>query len=395
MRLLLKLLRKNVNVWQLVGFAFANLVGAIIVLMGIQAYKDAESLVSSQGSLLSSNVIVLSKPVSEELTLGGLLGADKPEFTQEEIDELSETPGVIAAAPFLTSEFGVYGSVTFGGFTASTEMFLEAVPDEFLDVDIDEWSADIGDSELPIILPKTYINFYNYGFAAARGTPQIGEALLSHIPITFVCRGPAGRRYYNATIVGFTDRINTILVPEEFLAEANRRFSSTRLTSVSRVVVKTDVAEVAGLMDHITEKGYMVDGDGEDSMRMLSVVRTVISVVVAIGLLVSALSFFLLLISIVLLIEKNRYQNETLSQIGYSRSRIALPYQLLVLVVDVAVWLIAFVITAISYPVLSELMASVSADFVSAGMGVSALAASVLLLFFAFLHALLIRFKIK
>ena len=159
--------------------------------------------------------------------------------------------------------------------------------------------------------------------------------------------------------------------------------------------MKTDVAEVAGLMDHITEKGYMVDGDGEDSMRILSVVRTVISVVVAIGLLVSALSFFLLLISIVLLIEKNRYQNETLSQIGYSRSRIALPYQLLVLVVDVAVWLIAFVITAISYPVLSELMASVSADCVSAGMGVSALAASVLLLFFAFLHALLIRFKIK
>ena len=67
MRLLFRLLKKNVNFWQMAGFAFANLVGAVIVLFGIQAYKDAASVLSAPDSVLSSNFLVLSKPVSAVL----------------------------------------------------------------------------------------------------------------------------------------------------------------------------------------------------------------------------------------------------------------------------------------------------------------------------------------
>ena len=394
MRLLLKLLRKNVNFWQLVGFASANLVGAVIVLLGMQAYQDAESLVSYPDNLLSSNVVVLSKPVEETMTISGLLG-DKPSFSPEEVEAIAEIQGVTDVAPFVTSEFSVYGTVIIDKFNVSTQMFLESVPDQFLDVKTDEWYAELDDEVIPVIIPKNYLNFYNYGFAAAKGTPQIGESLLSDIPISFILRGDDIVKRYDGVIVGSTDKINSILVPQDFLIQANREFSSNHSISVTRVVVKTDGNDVADLMSHISENGYVIDGDGKDSMKLLSIVRTIISVVVAIGLLVSALSFFLLLISILLLIEKNRYQNQTLSQIGYPKSRIALPYQLLVLVVDAVVWILALLITVIVYPYISDIMTTVSVDFESVGLGMTALAAGALFVFFAFFHAVLIRYKIK
>ena len=64
MKLLFRLLRKGVNLWHLAWFALANLVGAVIALLGIQAYRDAGQLLSSSDSVLNSDILVLSKPVS-------------------------------------------------------------------------------------------------------------------------------------------------------------------------------------------------------------------------------------------------------------------------------------------------------------------------------------------
>lgn len=396
MKLLFKLLRKNVNVWQLVGFAVANLVGAIIVLFGIQAFKDASKVIKSPDSLLGNDFIVLSKPVSKNSTLRSFFGEhDVNSFTKSELSELEDTPGVERMSNFRTAKFSVYGSLSLGGMSVSTEMFLESVPESFLDVVEKGWNADIDDDRVPIIIPRTYLNFYNLGFATARGMPQLQESLFSLIPIDLSIRGDGQSKVYTGQIVGFTDRINTILVPDEFLMSANERYASDKEDVVSRVIIETDGANVEGLMDYIAEKNYVVDGGGDDSMKMLSVVRTVISVVVALGLLVSSLSFFLLLISILLLIEKNRYKNDTLHQIGYPDNKIAFPYQIMAVSVDLAVWLVAFVVTYLSYPIVSNLMTMISPDFQPDGPGLLLLASFVLCLLFSLIHIWIIRSKIR
>ena len=235
MRLLFRLLKKNVNFWQMAGFAFANLVGAVIVLFGIQAYKDAASVLSAPDSVLSSNFLVLSKPVSAVTTLAGALGAGPRSFSESEIEELSEVKGVSSVGTFRTAQFPVVGGLSYGGFSVSTEMFLESVSDEFLDVDPAMWNASVDDDVVPVVIPRTYLNFYNYGFAAARGTPQLGEELFAYVPLDLVIRGREGRRSYSGRIVGLTDRMNTILVPDDFLAEANRRFATEPEKEPSRV----------------------------------------------------------------------------------------------------------------------------------------------------------------
>ena len=395
MKLLFRLLRKNVNIWQLVGFAVANLVGAVIVLFGIQAYKDASQVIKSPDSLLGNDFVVLSKPVSSASMLAGVLGVDNKYFTEDELDALGQAPGVAELAPFRTAKFPVYGALTLQGFQVSTEMFLESVPTSFLDVKDDDWTATADDALVPVILPRAYLNFYNYGFATARNMPQIDEDLFSLLPVDLIVRSAGGRHTYSGQIVGFTDRINTILVPDDFLAAANERYAPGAEDQVSRVIVETDGSNVDGFMKYIQDKGYVVDGAGDDSMKMLSVVRTVISVVVALGLLVSSLSFFLLLISILLLIEKNRYKNDTLHQLGYPDSRIALPYQTMAVVVDVLVWLAACVVTYLTYPIVVRIMATISPGFEPAGPGLLMLSSFVLCLLFSLIHIWLIRSKIR
>lgn len=395
MRLLFKLLRKNVNFWQLAGFALANLVGAVIVLFGIQAYKDAAQVLKAPDSVFSGNYLVLSKEVSSVTTLAGALGAGPKTFKEDEIQEIADVEGVESVQMFRVATFPVYGAITLGGFQASTEMFLESVPDEVLDVDISRWTADVDDTSVPVVIPRTYLNFYNYGFAAARGTPQIGEDLFSSVPLRLIVRGREGRKEYKGRIVGLTDRLNTILVPDDFLAQANERFGIEEQKAPTRVIVEAGSEASKPLMDLVAERNYILDGGNEDSMRMLSVVRTIISIVVALGLLVSALAFFLLLISILLLIEKNRYKNVTLHELGYPDRMIALPYQALAVSVDVVVWIVGAVVTLMLYPVLSTLMQTISPEFEPSGPGLVLLASLGLCLFFALIHIWLIRRRIR
>lgn len=395
MRLLFRLLRKNVNFWQIAGFALANLVGAVIVLFGIQAYKDAAQVLKSPDSVLSGSFLVLSKPVSAVNTLAGALGAGPRSFNEKEIGEIASMAGVSAVATFRTAQFPVYGGISYAGFDMSTEMFIESVPDEFLDLDPKVWTASPDSDIIPIVIPQTYLNFYNYGFAAARGTPQLGEELFSMVPIRLIIRGREGHRNYTGRIVGLTDRLNTILVPEDFLIEANERFATKTPKAPTRVIVEAGSEASKELMDHINEEGYVIDGGSEDAVRMLAVVRMIISIVVALGLLVSALAFFLLLISILLLIEKNRYKNDTLHQLGYPDRMIALPYQTLAVGVDLTVWLISAIVTILSYPVLASLMQTISPGFEASGPWLVILSALGFCAFFALIHIWLIRRKIR
>ena len=395
MRLLFRLLKKNVSVWQLVGFTLANLVGAVIVLFGINAYNDAAQVLKAPDSVMGGDFIVLSKPVSSVNTLVNVLGSGPRAFTEEEIGEVESLPGVSKVSTLRTAQFPVFGGVEFAGFSITTEMFIESVADEYIDVDPALWTASVDDDSVPMVIPQTYLNFYNYGFAAARGTPQLGEDMFSLVPVSLIIKGSEGRRTYRGTIVGLTDRLNTILVPDDFLEEANRRFATMPPKEPTRIIVDTGAETSTALTDHITEKGYIFDGGSEDSVRMLAVVRSVISVVVALGLLVSGLSFFLLLVSIILLIEKNRYKNDTLHQLGYPDRMIALPYQTLAVGVDFVVWVIGAAVTLVSYPVLTSLMQTISPGFVPSGPWLVILSALGLFALFALIHVWLIRRKIR
>ena len=67
-------------------------------------------------------------------------------------------------------------------------------------------------------------------------------------------------------------------------------------------------------------------------------------IVMAVGIVISILSFYILMLSIYLLVQKNTSKLENLLLIGYSPIRVAMPYELLTLGLNAIVLIVALLI---------------------------------------------------
>lgn len=368
--LLFKLLRQNISAWQLCGFVVANLLGGIIVLIGIQACRDFNRFTDKEKGVLNEGYAVISKPISGLTTLTNLVGA-QPTFSDREIKMLKEHPAVSGVGEFTAATFNIYGSFALGDIGVSTDLFMESVPDRFIDVKFEAdtiWKAGINSREIPIIIPRRYLNVYNYGYASTKGLPQLSEGLTTMFPITLRIQGNGKMRYYSARIVGYTDRLNTILVPDGFLQQANGIYGEKEQKEPSRLILKTSSgAERNTLLEYLDKHNYIIEGDA-DNLRLQTLVHGILWVVIGIGATVSLLAFFLLLISIQLLIEKNKEKFTNLYSLGYSTRLIATPYILLVTGIDTLVWLAAILSVSLIYPHISGVLATLSPDIELAGI---------------------------
>lgn len=393
MHLLFRLLRQNLSVWQMVGFIVANLLGGAIVLVGTQAYRDFDRFMEKENGLLSDGYVVVTKPIGGLSTFGSLLGV-KPVFRDNEIERLREHPSVKDVGVFTSASFQIRGSFSLGDLNISTDLFMESVPDKFIDVEFSspqEWHANVDGSFIPVIIPRKYLNIYNYGYASTKGLPQLGEGLTSAFPIGITVRGNGHQRKYNARIVGYTDRLNTVLVPDSFLQEANKRFGAQRQEPPSRLIVSTSIdGGNSTFLDYLDKQGYSIEGNLE-SLKLQTFVHGVLWVVIGIGGMVSVLAFVLLLVSIQLLIEKNKDKFINLYSLGYSVSQIGRPYLLLVSATDIIVWLLSACIVTTAYSSLFAFISVISPDLQLASLFPIWLMALLLSALFVAMHYWVIR----
>lgn len=400
MKLLVKLLRKNVNTWQLAGFLVANLLGGLIMLLAFQAYRDFEQFMDDQAGKTTGNYVVISKPVSAINTLGNLFGMKAPSFSEHEIEELKAHPSVADVGMFTAATFNVSGHFSLASIRVGTELFMESVPDRFIDVDFEmlgiDWKADLGGGFLPVIVPRSYLNIYNFGFASTKGAPQLSDGVISSLPIEIRIRDKYRNIItYDARIVGFTDRLNTILVPDEFLLSANASYSTKANKRPSRLIVESSPsADSHQLLDYFSERGYMIEGNA-DTLKMKSFVYGLLIVVMLIGTIISLLAFLLLMISILLLIEKNKEKFINLHSLGYSIRQISMPYTALVIVANSVVWIVSATIISVAYPQLSSFITLIAPDFQHASLLPCWAVALLLNLLFICLHRMVIVKQIR
>lgn len=400
MKLLVKLLRKNINTWQLAGFLVANLLGGLIMLLAFQAYRDFEQFMNNQGGNTTNNYVVISKPVSAINTLGNLFGMKAPSFSEHEIEELKAHPAVADVGTFTAATFNVSGHFSLASIRVGTELFMESVPDRFIDVDFEmlgiDWKADLGGGFLPVIVPRSYLNIYNFGFASTKGAPQLSDGVISSLPIEIRIRDKYRNIItYDARIVGFTDRLNTILVPDGFLQSANAAYSTKAEKRPLRLIVESSSsADSHQLLDYFSERGYMIEGNA-DTLKMKSFVYGLLIVVMLIGTNISLLAFLLLMISILLLIEKNKEKFINLHSLGFSIRQISMPYTVLVVVANSVVWIVSATIISVAYPQLSSFITLIAPDFQHASLLPCWAVALLLNLLFICLHRMVIVKQIR
>lgn len=342
MNLLWKLLREHVSVTQLVGFFVANLLGMLIILFGLQFYADILPLFQGKDAFFKREFLIVSKPVS---TLGSLLGG-KGTFSAREIQGFRNQPFTRQVGTFTSSLYDVSASIGMlgTGMQVGTEMFFESVPDDYIDVNAQAWTYEEGSRTIPIILPRNYLNLYNFGFAQSRNLPKLSEGVLSMIRLEIRLSGGGHVEVYDGRIVGFSNRLNTILVPEAFMNWANHYYAPGKKAEPSRLIVEVNNPADEEIVKYIQARGYEVEGNTLDAGKTVWFLQILVGIVLFIGIVITFLSFYILILSIFLLLQKNTKKMQTLLLIGYSPVQVALPYQVLAVGLNLGVTGIACVL---------------------------------------------------
>lgn len=339
MNLVWKLLRRHISVPQFAGFFFANLLGMLIVLLGFQFYRDVLPVFTQGDSFMGVNYLVMSKRIGVGTTLSGRSST----FDDDERAELSEQKFATKVGAFTSTEYKVDARMGVNGVNVlNSELFFESVPDGFVDVPLDQWKWEEGSKEVPIILPRTYINMYNFGFAQSHSLPKISDGLVGLIDFRIFVQAAGRRDEYKGRVIGFSNRLSSILVPQSFMDWSNELYASGQKSEPTRLIVEVGNPTDTGITKYVDDHGYEVQDDKLNAEKTTYFLRLVVTLVMGVGLVIAALSFYILMLSIYLLVQKNASKLENLLLIGYSPTRVAMPYQLLTmglnLLVLVLVW---------------------------------------------------------
>lgn len=340
LNLIWKLLRKHISIFELAVFFIANLIGMTVILGGVQIYSDLRPVMTGDSALIGSDYLVVTHPVER-------MGVSGKSFSKEDITELEAQEFISSVGAFSSSEFEVYGSIAFGGRKLSTMLFFESVPNSFLDIQPKEWEYEKGDSTIPIILPRNYLNLYNFGFSSTQQLPQITEDIIKRVELEITLRGNNLRGDYVGRVVGFSDRINTILVPQSFMDWANSEYGESGNQDATRLIIEVENPTDPELVAFLDANNYEVENKPSESSKAMFILKVCVAIVICIGVIFSILSIIILTLSIYLLLQKNITKLENLVLIGYTPQRVALPYNLLTLILNLSILIISIIIIVV------------------------------------------------
>lgn len=391
MNLVWKLLRQHISVPQFVGFFMANLVGMVIVLLGVQFYTDTQALYNGEDTFMKSDYLIVNKKVGAMTTITGRSNS----FSRNEIEDMENQNFAERVGVFTSSAFDVKANFDIQEFASfSTDMFFESVPDEFVDVVADNWHFVREENRISIILPRNYLDLYNFGYAQSRSLPKLSEGVLGAMKLRIVVMGNGKTDVYDGNIVGFSNRLNTILVPQQFMDWANKEYGNKTVASPTRMIVEVNNPADENITSYLQEHNYVTDQDKLDASKTSYVLRVIVGIVMSVGIVISILAFYILMLSVYLLVQKNSGKLENLLLIGYSPAKVSLPYQMLTVGLNVLVFLFAFLIVMVVRNIYIGMFNSFFTDFDMPSIYNTVVVGVLLLLAVSVVNVLAVRTKI-
>ncbi|MDR1369323.1 MAG: ABC transporter permease [Dysgonamonadaceae bacterium] len=334
-----KLLRKNISIPQLLGYAFATLAGMIILFSAFCFREDVKPLFLSDSNLLKPGFMVVNKKISVLSAFAEGVSI----FKSSEIDEIKRQDFVRSVSYFTPCQYQVKAMISLSGRGSelATEMFFESVPDKLLNrISNKEWKWDEKSGLIPIIIPRDYLNLYNFGFSGSQGLPQISESIIQQIEFQVLLYGNGIYEEFKGRIVGFSNDLNTILVPETFMVWSNNKFAGADEGSekISRLIIEVKNPADPKIAGFFAEKSNYEVNDNQGEQGKLSYFLTILIIaVIIVGALVLLPAMGLMLLSINLMVYKDRQTLNDLLLLGFDRRTLVRPYSVLVVFLNITV----------------------------------------------------------
>jgi len=296
-------------------FSYIGLgIGVLLLLCSIQMYINIQQMLKG-GSIRKDgyDFISITKTVTNE-TMGQV---EKNLFNASDIAELKSKPFLEDVAPLEANQFQVELSAA-GVLPFRTNLFLETIENSFLDTIPPGFQWEIGQTRIPIIVSSDFLEIFNV-FGPSYGLPQVSPETATGIPVLITCHGDGDlEQTFRGQIVAFSDRINSVLVPKNFLDWANLTFRGKRSEQSSRLYIKTKDANSPELLNFLDQKHYKVNKDKTKFGRMKQVFQGIFSGLAVFGLLVVVLALMLFSFYLQLVIARSKDSLRLLLMLGYS-----------------------------------------------------------------------------
>lgn len=271
-RLLKKLIRTGTGRKRFF-MAFMGLSAAmVLILSAVQIQANYDDLLHSKSNQDSvANFLVLNKKLTDQN-----LGATA--LTEKDLADLQKQTFIESVGLLEPSRFKASIQSNSDRFPFYTDIAFESVPDDFIDVTSKDWKWDETSSFVPIIAPNMFLDFYNFQFSFSQNLPQLTQQIVKMIIFRINVYGDKGLTVFNGRIVGFSDRISSLLVPQEFMQWGNQRAGAAQDIKPSRVIIKTKDPGNPALVQYLKQKGLATDADKTRFSRYRQVVEIVVNI---------------------------------------------------------------------------------------------------------------------
>ena len=263
--------------------------------------------------ILGPNTLIIQKKIgaSNAFQLG------KNDFTKREIELIKAESFVAAVEPIISNNFDV--SLQTNDPVVPyfrTDVFLQTVNPTFIDVPAQKWTWKKGDAFVPLIMPREFLVMLNT-FMSAKNIPTVSDEIAQSIQFEFTLKHGDRKEKMNVRIIGFTNEISSLLVPESFMKWANEQYGQSTDQKITQLMLAGKENQF-GLVEGMLKEKHLESKNAQVLVgRLKSMIGTFIWIVLCVSVLAVFLSGLVLIQYLQLLINKNNYEIKTLIRLGY------------------------------------------------------------------------------
>ena len=288
------------------------MIGFFLLITAMQTYFDLQNILQGK----ESNFVIVNKKVGLLNLIGGA-----PTFQESDLKKIKEQSFIKQAASFSSSQYQVLAEVQQIGFRS--DFFFEAIPDDYLDVSSSRFNWSDGDKTIPIILSRDYLSLYNFGFAPTRGLPPFTQNTIKQVKFQIRIIGDNGfMDFYNGKIVGFSDRINSILVPRSFLDWSNEHYTN-KAAPMTKLMLEVENPYSSDFKNFIKKEKLELSSGKLIGDKVGNILNIVISVIAFIGLIILILALMVFILNFRIMIVAAKMDIKRLMEIGYQHNTIS------------------------------------------------------------------------
>lgn len=307
-----KLLYKNQDKKQLIIAIVGAFMGITFLVTSVH-YLIKVNEFGKGSDILGPNTIIVQKKVTNSSSLN----MTKTDFSDREIEKIKAEKFIQDVKPVISNNFDISFETADPMVPRfRTDVFIQTVDQNFLDVKSTKWHWKEGDEFVPIIMPRDFLVMLNT-FMSASGIPQISDDLAMDIKFKFTLKDETKKEWVDARIIGFTNEVSSILVTESFMEYGNAKYTTGKEKKITQIMISGKESEF-GLVENLLKKRGLESKNAQMVVgRLKSVIGTLFLVVLGISVIAVFVSGLVLIQYMQLLMSRNAYEVRTLLRIGF------------------------------------------------------------------------------